>query len=189
MNSSLYCFALLGLLIGTVWNDKKSENKSDFIILEQIPKCCPLDKVWDESKNRCQEGTFDVNIVIVWSKHNTSVSLAQTDVNVDALKHDPLTSEDCSGSEISVLDQGVDFRLLSNGDLLLPDVPHLYHHSPQEYCVEMYRSNKEAPSLHVAVFNPDKIVEESTGEMCEVRLVLFPFLLSVTCMSLCLIFS
>ena len=54
MNSSLYCFALLGLLIGTVWNDKKSENKSDFITLEQIPKCCPLDKVWDESSRNLE---------------------------------------------------------------------------------------------------------------------------------------
>ena len=168
-------------------NKMEADSYEKKVITGQIAKCCPLDQVWDEPAGECQEGLFDMNLVTVWTNGNTSYSLAQTDENIVALKHDQLTSEDCSEHEIHLLDLDEEYQLLSNGDLLLPHRNMLYHPTnPQHYCIEMFRYDKEDPRLRVVVCDFDKIKDESHVDMRQVRLVLFPFLLSLSCIALCL---
>ena len=153
-----------------------------------IIKCCPLDQVFNVNQSECQEGKFQIDLVKVWN-NVTSFNLAETDINSAALKHDQITSEDCHLHGRRLLNPEADedeYRLLRDGRLWLPKIDHFYHPSPQGYCVEMFKIDDVAPVLRVVVCNLTTNANQMEDEMCEVRLVLFPILLFLSCLALSL---
>ena len=76
--------------------------------------------------------------------------------------------------------------MLCDGRLWLPNVKHYYNPSPQEYCVEMLRTEAADPILRVAVCNINRKVEHLDDKMFEVRLVIFPILLFLSSVALIL---
>ena len=73
---------------------------------------------------------------------------------------------------------------MSDGCIWLPNVKHYYNPSPQEYCVEILRTEATDPILMVAVCNINRKVKHLDDKIFEVRLVIFPILLFLSSVAL-----
>ena len=110
-----------------------------------------------------------MDLVMVWNM-SKSFSLSEADIRNVILKHD---HEDCLGHGRHLLNPEVDddeYKLLIDGCLWLPNLKHYYNPSPQEYCVEMFRTEDTDSILRFAVCDINKKVEHSDDDICEVRL-------------------
>ena len=159
--------------------------KEQVMVQSKILKCCPLHQVFNVTSKECDDGYFDINLLNILNGKN-DINPADFNISMDNLEYDQLTPQDCQGKGRRLLDSDEaedDFRLLADGRLWLPNSDHYFQALPQEYCVEIFSSETTMKTVRVAVCNIVRI-PDTTDDVCGLRLMLFPALLSLSCAAL-----
>ena len=127
---------------------KEEAEQGDTLTLTWLPKCCPLDQVFDEVSGECEGGAFQRDLVEVWHQEEVVPQ------PLLRLRHDQLSGDDCLGQGRRLLVPGWpedDYRLLEAGHLLLTSTGRTYTpDQPQQFCVEMFRHPVASSTLQVA---------------------------------------